>query len=168
MIRKAKNGEIPQILSITKACASNMKSKNIFQWNEHYPSFEAFQNDFLSSELYVYSYQDSIIGCITITPKMDEEYFPISWLSENQNNLYVHRLAVHPDYQGNGYAQQLMDYAENFAQLNNYTSIRLDTFSQNKRNQQFYERRGYTRLGSIFFPKQSEHPFYCYERLCKK
>jgi len=30
-------------------------------------------------------------------------------------------------------------------------------------NQKFYELRGYKKLGSIYFPKQSEHPFYCYE-----
>jgi len=56
-----------------------------------------------------------------------------------------------------------MDFAETFARENMFDSIRLDTFSQNKRNQQFYERRGYQRLADIFFPNQSEHPFHCYE-----
>ncbi|MGM0391936.1 MAG: GNAT family N-acetyltransferase, partial [Bacteroidota bacterium] len=27
----------------------------------------------------------------------------------------------------------------------------------------FYESRGYQKLGDIYFPKQSEHPFHCYE-----
>jgi len=70
---------------------------------------------------------------------------------------------VNTDNQGQGYAQKLMTFAENYAIENNYASIRLDTFSQNKRNQKFYELRGYKRLGNIYFPKQSEHPFYCYE-----
>ena len=56
-----------------------------------------------------------------------------------------------------------MNFAETYAKENNYNSVRLDTFSQNKRNQKFYEQRGYKRLGDIYFPKQSEHPFYCYE-----
>jgi ribosomal protein S18 acetylase RimI-like enzyme len=94
---------------------------------------------------------------------MDEEYHSINWLTKNNNNLYIHRVAIHPEHQGKGYAQQLMGFAENFAIENNYTSIRLDTFSQNTRNQKFYELRGYKRLGNIYFPKQSEHPFYCYE-----
>ena len=70
---------------------------------------------------------------------------------------------MHPNYQGLGYAQQLMAFAETYAIENKFSSIRLDTFSQNKRNQKFYELRGYKRLGTIFFPKQSEDPFYCYE-----
>ena len=56
-----------------------------------------------------------------------------------------------------------MKFAEHYAQENNVLSIRLDTFSQNKRNQKFYELRGYKKLGDIFFPKQSKHPFHCYE-----
>ena len=96
---------------------------------------------------------------------MDDEYIPVHWLSPNSKNLYIHRLAVHPEYQSKGYAQQLMDYAEAFAKANTFISIRLDTFSQNTRNQNFYEKRGYQRLGNIYFPKQSKHPFYCYELL---
>ena len=56
-----------------------------------------------------------------------------------------------------------MDYAEDFAKKNNFISIRLDTFSKNKNNMRFYERRGYKRLEEVFFPEQSEFPFYCYE-----
>ena len=94
---------------------------------------------------------------------MDEEYIPIDWLTPNTNNIYIHRLAIHPDAQGQGFAKELMDFAEHYAIEKNYNSIRLDTFSQNKRNQKFYELRGYKRLGDIFFPKQSEFPFHCYE-----
>ena len=94
---------------------------------------------------------------------MDEEYIPIKWLTPNGKNLYIHRLAIHPIFQGKGYARLLMEFGENYATENNYSSGRWDTFSQNKRNQKFYELRNYKRLGNIYFPKQSEYPFYCYE-----
>lgn len=168
MIRLAKKTEIPKILAITKACAKNMISQNIFQWNEEYPSKAAFENDLIRKELYVLLSNNIIIGCMVLTPVMDLEYLPIKWLTENNNNLYIHRLAIHPKEQGKGYAQKLMDFAEDFAINNNYRSIRLDTFSKNGRNQKFYEIRGFKRLGEIHFPKQSEFPFYCFEWLCKK
>ena len=47
----------------------------------------------------------------------------------------------------------------------NFISIRLDTFSQNKSNNKFYESRGYQKLGDVFFRKQSEFPFHCYEKI---
>ncbi|WP_299121526.1 GNAT family N-acetyltransferase [uncultured Winogradskyella sp.] len=163
MIRKATLSDIEPILIMTKACAKAMRAKGIYQWNEHYPKASAFENDIKRDELYVLELESQIVGCIVISTFMDEEYIPIKWLTPNKNNIYIHRLAIHPKHQGFGYAQQLMNFAEQLAIENSYSSIRLDTFSQNKRNQKFYELRSYKRLGDIYFPKQSEFPFHCYE-----
>ena len=163
MIQLAKISEIPDILSMTQACRAYMESKNIFQWTEEYPSREKFLTDIKRKELYVLKKEHTLIGCIVISTLMDDEYKTVSWITPNSKNMYIHRLAVHPDYQGMGYAQQLMDFAENFAKQNRFISIRLDTFSQNSRNQRFYETRGYTKLEDIYFPNQSSYPFHCYE-----
>lgn len=163
MIRKATPSDLDQIHQLTKSCAVAMISKGIYQWNEHYPTRERFVQDIKLQELYVLERDTVIVGIVVLTPIMDDEYIPIQWLTDNGNNLYIHRLAVHPNYWGKGYAQQLMDFAESFARDNSYQSVRLDTFSQNPRNQKIYETRGYKRLGNIYFPKQSEYPFYCYE-----
>ena len=163
MIRKALKTDIEPIIKITKACAKAMIANGIYQWNEHYPNRSAFINDIKRNELYVLEVKGEVKGCIVISTLMDQEYVPIKWLTKNKNNIYIHRLGIHPELQGKGYAQKLMTFAEEFAIEHNYSSIRLDTFSQNKRNQKFYELRGYNRLGDIYFPKQSEFPFHCYE-----
>ena len=163
MIRRAKIQEIPEIMEVARACAAHMINKGIYQWNDHYPSAESFANDISRQELYVLSDDDRIIGMVALTSIMDEEYKPVEWLTKNNKNLYIHRLAVHPDFQGQGYAQKIMDYAEQFAESNGYDSVRLDTFSKNKRNQQFYQKRGYIRLENVYFPLQSDDPFHCYE-----
>lgn len=163
MIRKATPKDIEAILSITKACANHMMANNIYQWNHKYPNRTAFEKDIQRNDLYVLQKDSEVIGCITISSLMDEEYKSVSWLTPNSNHIYVHRLAVHPNHQGQGFAQQLMDYAENFSRDHDFTSIRLDTFSKNERNQKFYELRGYQKLGVVYFPKQSKYPFYCYE-----
>ncbi|MFD2551439.1 GNAT family N-acetyltransferase [Bizionia sediminis] len=163
MIRNAEFSEIENILNITQACARNLISKNIHQWHANYPNKTIIEQDITSHNLYVLELNGRLIGCVTLSSKLDAVYKTVSWLTPNYNNLYVHRLAVHPDFQGQGWAQKLMNFAENYAQKHQFTSIRLDTFSKNIKNQKFYELRGYKKLGSIFFPKQSEHPFYCYE-----
>jgi ribosomal protein S18 acetylase RimI-like enzyme len=167
MIRRAKILEIPEILSITKACCMQMIEKGIFQWNEHYPSKEVFEIDIERAELYILETEDHIIGAIVVSSYMDEAYAQIDWLTPDEDNIYIHRLAVHPDFQGKGFARKLMDFAENYAQEKGCLSVRLDTFSQNHRNQRFYEARGYQKLGDIFFPKQSEYPFYGYEMVLR-
>ncbi len=163
MIRLAKLSEIEEILTITKACAAKMISEGIFQWNEHYPNALAFENDIARNELYVLVASEQMVGCITISSEKDIEYNDIDWLTEDSQHYYIHRLAIHPSFQHNGYAKQFMDFAETYAKQQHAVSIRLDTFSANKRNQRFYEARGYQRLGDIYFPRQSDLCFYCYE-----
>ncbi|MEY8849555.1 GNAT family N-acetyltransferase [Psychroserpens sp. XS_ASV72] len=163
MIRKATVKDIETILGITKACANHMITNNIYQWNDEYPNRTVFEKDILRDELYVLQKDAEIIGCIALSTLMDKAYQSVSWLTPNTKHIYVHRLAVHPSHQSKGFAQQLMDYGEDFARKNSYSSIRLDTFSKNDRNQNFYELRGYQKLGAVYFPKQSKHSFFCYE-----
>ena len=162
-IRLATLKDIKPVLEITRACAKHLMAQGIYMWNENYPTESAFINDVKRRELYVLEENNTLRGCIVLSTFMDLPYEKKRWLSPNKNNLYIHRLAVHPHFQGKGYAQQLMDFAENFADENLFASIRLDTFSQNFRNHKFYEVRGYIRLDEIYFPDQSPHPFYCYE-----
>lgn len=165
MIRKARSKDLVFIKNLTEACAIKMEKMGIFQWNEHYPSMERFEEDIELEELYILEENAQLQGIIALTPHMDEEYIPIRWLTSNENNLYVHRLATNPETWGRGHGRKLMDFAEVFARENGYVSVRLDTFSQNLRNQNFYETRGYQRLGNVYFPKQSQHPFFCYEKV---
>ena len=142
-----------------------MRSRGIFQWDENYPSQEAFQRDIHAGELWTLALDGAIRGCVVVSKQMDPEYETVGWLTPNHNNRYIHRLAVHPDFQGKGYARALMDHAEALAASEGAASMRLDTFSRNHGNQKFYEQRGYQRLGAVYFPKQSTYPFYCYERV---
>ncbi|MDC6350835.1 GNAT family N-acetyltransferase [Zeaxanthinibacter sp. PT1] len=163
MIRRAKILEIPDILAITRACTEDMFSKGILQWNESYPNPEVLTKDINRRELYILEEDGIIKGLVVLTTIKDPEYEDIRWLSPEGFHGYVHRLAVHPQFQRNGLAGKLMDYVEDKARETGMVSIRLDTFSQNPGNQRFYESRGYTRLGSIDLPEQSPYPFYCYE-----
>lgn len=152
-------------MRLTKACAAYLCSKGILQWNEKYPSREAFMNDLERGELWVLELDGKLIGCMALSTLMDAEYREVNWRGTTGDNRYVHRLAVLPEFQGRGYARKLMDHAEAMARSEGAVSVRLDTFSQNKRNQRFYELRGYQRLGAVYFPRQSTDPFYCYELL---
>lgn len=165
MIRLGLPQDLDEIKQLTEACARALQKLGIQQWNEHYPSRQRLEKDLLKKELYILQEEEKIVGIIVLTSEMDEEYFPINWLTSHGSSLYVHRIATLPSSWGEGGGRQLMDFAEQTAREAGFLSIRLDTFSQNKRNQRFYQSRGYQRLGDIFFPKQSPSPFHCYEKL---
>ena len=166
-IKKAIIENIDSIMEIVAKCTQHMIYKGIFQWNDNYPARETFLKDIEDENLYVIFKKDKIIGCVSFCNKMDEFYEKVEWISDSKNNVYVHRLAITPIEQGNGYSKILMNYIEKESKIRNVDSIRLDTFSVNEKNNKLYEGLGYKKLGQIYFRKQSDYPFNCYEKLLR-
>lgn len=164
MISHGELDEIDEIIALTKACGLHMRENGIDQWDENYPDRASIQTDLETKTLFAYREEGVVLGIVVLNENQDEEYAEIKWSTNDQNrNLVVHRLAVHPNQQGKGIARSIMDFAEQYAKEQNYDAIRLDTFSQNPRNQKFYTNRGYTDLGSVFLKYKKDHPYYCYE-----
>ena len=168
MIRKADISDLFAIKKITETCTKDLIAQNIFQWTDAYPSLEVFKTDIEQEALYAYCVSNKIVGCIMFSKEKDPLYDTVKWLTPDNQNLYIHRLAVHPENQGQGIARKMMDFAENFAEENELLSVRLDTFSKNPRNVKFYKARGYVKLGDIYFVNQSKHPFHCFENQIKR
>ena len=165
-ISEGKTIEIDAILSLTRACGKHMREHGIDQWDENYPDRASLLHDVNTETLFAYREGDEVLGIVVLNESQDEEYSEINWsTSDTDKNIVVHRLAVRPDQQGKGIARMLMDFAEKWAKSHKYDAIRLDTFSQNPRNQRFYRNRGYTDLGSVFLKYKKDHPYYCYEML---
>ena len=164
-IELAEINDINDIMKMIHDCANDLISKNIFQWNEKYPSRDIFLSDIEKKNLFIYKNNSGIIGCIALSHEKDIEYTDVKWLTKDDKNLYLHRLAVDPKFQKKGIGKLLMDFAEDYARNNKFISVRLDTFSKNERNNRFYKSRKYTKLDDVYFPNQSEFPFHCYEKL---
>lgn len=166
MIEPGKISEIETIIALTRACGKHLRENGIDQWDENYPDLESIKNDIQTNTLFTFKVENEIVGIVVLNETQDEEYVEINWRTPlDSKNIVVHRLAVSPNHQGQGIARKIMNFAEEFAVKNKYDSIRLDTFSQNPRNQNFYLKRGYTELGSVFLKYKKEHPYICYEVL---
>ena len=164
-IELAEINDINDIMKMIHDCANDLIGKNIFQWNEKYPSRDIFLSDIQKKNLFILKNNSVIIGCIALSNEKDIEYTDVKWLTKDHKNLYLHRLAVDPKFQKKGIGKLLMDFAEDYARNNKFISVRLDTFSKNKRNNRFYKSRKYIQLDDVYFPNQSEFPFHCYEKI---
>ena len=143
-----------------------MRENGIDQWDENYPDRDSLLYDLNTETLFAYRENSVILGIVVLNESQDEEYAEIKWsTSDADRNIVVHRLAVQPDQQGKGIARKIMDFAEVHAKDQGSDASRLDTFSQNPRNQKFYTNRGYTDLGPVYLKYKKEHPYYCYELL---
>ncbi len=105
-----------------------------------------------------------IIGILALTYKEEPQYNGIKWKYRDGKALEIHRMGVHPDWQGKGVGKVLFDFAEKYGKENGYSSIRMDTYCENERMIKLAEIRGYERTGEIFFPPLTP-PFYCYEKI---
>ena len=101
-IELAEITDLESVVKIINACAADLISKNIFQWSEKYPSRDVFKNDIESNVLYVFKDNSKIIGCVALCSNKDIEYKNVKWLTEDNKNLYIHRLAVDPKFQKKG------------------------------------------------------------------
>lgn len=153
------------IFTIFKDCRTSLESRNIFQWTDNYPKLEHIAQDIRSGNLYSLIHDDGkVLGVVAVNELQDDEYSTLDWQDKKGKCLVIHRLAVAPQYQRQGFAAMLMNFAEAYAAANSYTSIRLDAYSGNKDSLRFYEKRGYVKRGEVNFPGRTLS-FPCYEKL---
>lgn len=77
--------------------------------------------------------------------------------SRNMRPIFVEELATHPDYQGRGVGNFMLEQIEHLAHMHGSTHIVLEVAENNKEALGFYRRRSFTKLdASIFMAKRLE------------
>lgn len=164
-IKKACKEDLKEILDIIKIAIEDMHSQSVYQWDHTYPSKEIITEDINEGNLYIYKDGNIIKGFIVLNEYQDKEYEQLNWNYNDGKQLIVHRLCVSPKYKGKGIATKLIEYADIHGRNNNYSSIRLDTFIDNKPARRLYEKEGYTVVGKLNFRMGI---FYCFEKPISK
>lgn len=158
--------ELAELFQIYLNAKTELERNGIYQWVDIYPTKEIIEGDLTKGVLYVLKNGSDIFGAINISEEQEAEYQSVDWKFDDVRVLVIHRLVIDPKHQRKGYAQRLMNFAENYAEKKNYTSIRLDAYSQNTRVLEFYKKRNYHIRGNVNFP-QREFPFHCMEKEVK-
>lgn len=161
-IKLAKERQAQEVFSILRSCKHSLDKQDIFQWVDSYPTLSIVEHDIRKGYLHCAMTDDRCVGIVSINEEQEPEYATIGWSDQMGKVVVIHRLAVDPEYQGQGIAKMVMDFAEWYSLEKGFSSIRLDAFSGNERVLRFYENRGYQKRGEVFFAGR-ELPFFCYE-----
>jgi ribosomal protein S18 acetylase RimI-like enzyme len=164
-IVQANQEHVHPVIGLLSECISDLRRRGIYQWDDVYPNLDTVAKDVADRTLYVALQADRCLGAVCLSEEQDEAYQEVNWVG-HEPVLVIHRLCVAPAHQGRGIASRLMDFAEAFAEEKGYASIRLDAYTGNERAVELYERRGYTVVGQVFFPRR-ELPFYCMEKIVR-
>lgn len=162
MIKIASINDKNEIMALIKAAIEEMNRSNIDQWDEIYPNTSIIENDLYSKVLYKYEDDGKIAAIITINEQGSPEYDEVKWSDTSGNYIVIHRLTVHPFYQGRGIAKTMIKFSEELALQNAKSSIRLDAFADNQYATNLYKRLEYVLKGTVRFRKGY---FYCFEKL---
>lgn len=166
IIEKGTLSDVNELFQIYLNGKNELEKNGIYQWTDNYPTRSIIEKDVEKGVLFMLRNDREILGAITISEEQETEYQTINWKFDSSKVVVIHRLVIDPKYQGKGYAHILMDFAEKFATENNYSSIRLDAYSQNKKAIDFYEKRRYFIRGHVNFPERA-YPFHCMEKEIK-
>ncbi len=152
-LRHAIPADQAALLTLTQDCVKAMRSEDIDQWDEVYPSAGNISTDIEARTLDVLCAGGDIVACITLDHQFDPLWDGLDWSAAGEPAVALHRLMVHPSQQGRGLAKRLMQHAEDVARAKGCRSIRLDTFLQNPAAMALYRGLGYRRTGTAMMRK---------------
>ena len=157
----AESADLPELFSLYRAAILRMDEQGVPQWDEIYPSFEVLQEDVSSGQMQIGRLDAQIAVAFLLEECFEGDYEPADWRYREPKFVVLHRLCVHPAFQGRGVARQAMDFLERMVLERGIYAIRLDAFSRNPTALKLYESRGYEKAGEIWYRKGL---FYLYEK----
>ena len=119
-IEKAQLKDYERIVEILKDGRNQLAERGIDQWQGDYPNPQHVKEDVENGFAYlVHSDDDETVGTFTILPSPDHAYDNLDgeWLMETEDYLTSHRVAIHSDHAGQGYASKL--FQEVISYINN-------------------------------------------------
>ena len=171
-IEKAQMTDYERVVEILKDGRNQLAEKGIDQWQGDYPNPQHVKEDVENGFAYlVNSDDDETVGTFTILPAPDHAYDELDgeWLKETDAYLTIHRVAIHSDHAGQGYASKLfvavIDHIKN--ERPDIESIRIDTHEDNKAMQHLITKHGFTRVGTLHGVYRPDETSYVYEILTK-
>jgi len=142
-IQNSVNKDIQEIFRLYKIATDFQKTKFIVHWPE-------FERNLIQTEIEENRQWkiiiDGKIACVWATTFDD----PQIW--EERNNdpaVYIHRIAVNPEFRGQNLVQQIAEWAKQYALSNERRFVRMDTVGENNGLINYYTKCGFDFLGLL-------------------
>ncbi|WP_461815989.1 GNAT family N-acetyltransferase [Faecalimonas sp.] len=150
--RQAEVSDLARIMEIIEEARVFMRKFDMDQWQNGYPTEEVFRKDISLEECYVAVCDTEIVGVmvVSIVPEVCyEEIKGQGWLTDKQEYMTIHRMAVAEKYRRKKVAKKLISFAEKICIEQNRTSLRIDTHEKNLAMKNFLEKQGFSYCGIV-------------------
>lgn len=171
--RRATKADLPLLMELLTDGKQQLAKRGIDQWQGEYPSPELIEQSIDQHHTFLVAADDNqTIGTLTIQEAPDEAYANLdgNWLKETDAYVTIHRVAIHSQHAGKGYATKLFEAVINhlIEQYPQVKSIRIDTHEDNKPMQGLLAKLGFVfvgKLNEVYAPGEIS---VVYEYLCDR
>ena len=162
-LRLAKSDDVDRVMEIVESVIPAMHKAGNYQWGADYPTAEVFLNDVKNGSLYVYEEESVIKGCIVADENHAYAYDDIPWELARIDCLATHRLAISPNFQGQGLAQKIIQGIIDVGKERGYLGIHTDTSLENKPMQYLFGKLGFEFKGQLNLDDNLDDWYVAYE-----
>ena len=112
---------------------------------EKHPSNDLIATSIEQEEMFICENDGVIVGAMILNHEVGQGYDEAKWLIDAPENevTVLHVIAVSPDMQGKGVADELMQYAIAYVKRLGQKSLRLDVMKGNTPAEKLYDRFGF-------------------------
>ena len=152
-IKNVTDSDIEKIFTLYKIASNYQREKKtVIVW----PDFnrEMVRNEIAENRQFKLLVNNEVV-CIWAITFSDEQI----WEDSNTDSaIYIHRIAVNPNFRGNNYIATITNWAKEYALKKEIQFIRLDTLGENKNLITHYKNAGFHFLGLFNLKNTSNLP----------
>lgn len=148
IFRLAAKEDLPELKDMYTKIINNMNSVGIEIWDDIYPC-EFFADDIAHGTLYLLSKESLILGAFVLCESNVGESH-IKWEKENAKAMYLDRLGVNIDFERQGIATQLLNYADEIAKEKMAEYLRLFVIDINTPAINLYKKNGFLKADGVY------------------
>lgn len=151
-LRLALKAELPIIMEIIDQAKARRKAEGSNQWQDGYPNMASLEADIDKKCGYVLAIDNKIVGYCAALVNDEPAYKDLEghWLTTG-DFIVIHRVAIHDDFLGKGFAIKIFDAIEKLAISKGIFSIKVDTNFDNLPMLHIFEKLGYQYCGQVYF-----------------
>ena len=166
--RRAEQSDYEQLLPLIRHAQARIATLGIDQWQDGYPEPELIQEDIALGRGWVFDDGGRVASYAVLLPGREPVYDVIQgkWLTEGDQYLTIHRMAIDDPWCGTGLSVQMLEFAAGLARQQQLLSLRADTHSGNLAMRGLLKKCGFAYCGDVFYDVTAGDPLrVAYEKL---
>lgn len=169
--KQAMQTDFDTLMTILQDGRAQLAEAGINQWQGDYPNVDQVKADIAAGNAYLFNDDThETVGTVTAQPAPDDVYDSMdgTWLINTDAYLTIHRLAIHSDHAGNGYATKLFTQAIDhiISDHPEVKSLRVDTHVDNLAMQRIITTKmGFEKVGTLTGIYHPDDKCFVYEKV---